>query len=49
MGSSSLNAEVNAFDKLHMVRISNSGYLGVKYSIKIAKSLMQAGRKKASA
>jgi hypothetical protein len=31
-GSSFLNALVNAFDKLHMVRKANSGYSGSKYS-----------------
>jgi hypothetical protein len=30
MGSSSLNADVKAFDRLHMVRDSNSGCCGVK-------------------
>jgi hypothetical protein len=31
MGSSFLNALVNAFDKLHIVRAENSGYSGSKY------------------
>jgi hypothetical protein len=30
-GSSFLNALVNAFDKLHIVRGENSGYSGSKY------------------
>ena len=32
IGSSSLNAEVNAFDRLHIVRGSNSSCCGLKYS-----------------
>src|SRR6202008_3416839 len=33
MGSSSLNAEVNAFDRLQIVRGRNSSYLGSKYYV----------------
>jgi len=33
MGSSSLKAEVNAFDRLQMVRGRNSSYFGSKYYV----------------